>query len=508
VGPRSRLRHLLDAASAPGVAWAVDPALLTTLERAAGGTAVATGTDGAGATPAPATATSGTPTPAPSAATEQARTVVRGYLADLRAAASGREVLQLPYGDPDVAALARADAPDLLAQTRTTASDVVQRVLGVPARSDIAWPADGYASTTALGTLRAAGATSVVLDGRSRPLSDPPSWTVDTRATLPRSMTGLLFDPSLSGLLASLRSTDAGPGAAFLAQTAAATSELPGTVRRLLVAAPRDLDPDPAAFRSVVAATAAVPWVQPVRVADLLPPLPNTTSGSLPRRSVRPPGGSARGVLVRDVATVRRLRQQLSAVAEVVDTPAPAALQAQRATLELLSVAWRGHRGALLARQRALTDTIGSRTAGVRVLPSTINFLTNDGRLQVTVANGLDRPVRGVRLEVTAPSPKLQVVRPRSSPLTLQAGQRTGVRVPVRALASGLVTLKARLITPSGAQIGTSQEVQVRLRPTDSWLLTAVGIGVGLVVLVGLVRSLRRPRRRVDAAAPTTEESR
>jgi hypothetical protein len=122
--------------------------------------------------------------------------------------------------------------------------------------------------------------------------------------------------------------------------------------------------------------------------------------------------------------------------------------------------------------------------------------------------NGLDRPVRGVRLEVTAPSPKLQVVRPRSSALTLQAGQRTGVRVPVRALASGLVTLQARLITPSGAQIGASQAVQVRLQPTDSWLLTAVGVGVGLVVLVGLVRSLRRPRRRVDAAAPTTEEPR
>jgi hypothetical protein len=241
-------------------------------------------------------------------------------------------------------------------------------------------------------------------------------------------------------------------------------------------------------------------------VGDLLAVTQGPDTAALPRRSVRPTG-VPRGVGVRDVETVRRLRQQLAAVAEVVDAPATATLQAQRSTLELLSTAWRGHHEALVARQQALTNSIGSRTAGVRVLPSTINLLSNDGRLQVTVANGLDQRVRGVRLEVTAPSPKVQVVRPRSAPLTLEAGQRTGVRVPVRALASGLVTLQARLITPSGAQIGVPQEVQVRLRPTDSWLLSAGGVVVGLAVLFGLVRSLRRPRRRVDA--PTTaEESR
>ena len=129
----------------------------------------------------------------------------------------------------------------------------------------------------------------------------------------------------------------------------------------------------------------------------------------------------------RDVAAVRDLQRQLAAVNEVVDVPATSTGQAYLSTLELLSVAWRGHHEELVERQQAIADGIGSRSAGVRVLPSTINFLTNDGRLSVTVANGLDQRVRGVRLEVTVPSPKLQVVRPRSAPLTLEAGQRTGV---------------------------------------------------------------------------------
>ncbi|HKG52514.1 MAG TPA: DUF6049 family protein [Actinomycetales bacterium] len=500
VGPGSRLRHLLDAASAPGVSWAVDPALLTTLERVAGGVV----TSAAG----PSTATSGS-TSAPSAAVEQSRAVVRGYLADLRAAAAGREVLELSYADPDVRALARARAGDLARAARTAAPGVVQRVLGVPARSDVGWPADGYAGNPELPTWGAAGATTLVLDPRSRPLVDVPGYTVDARVALPRSMTALMLDPSLSGLLGSVRSTDASATAAFLAHTAVATSELAGTVRRLLVAAPRNVDPDPAAFRALVASAAAVPWLEPARVSGLMEPLPRSSTADLPRRSVAAPDGPAlRGVGQRDVAVVRALRRQLAAVNEVLDVPATSTVQAQRTTLELLSVAWRGHHDALVARQRALADSVGSRAAGVRVLPSTINFLANDGRLQVTVANGLNQRVQGVRLEVTVPSPKLQVVQPRSAPLTLEAGQRTGVRVPVRALASGLVTLQARLITPSGAQIGVPQELQVRLRPTDSWLVMAFGGVVGLALVFGLVRSLRRPRRRVDATAPVPQEPR
>ena len=501
VGPGSRLRHVLDAASAPGVTWAVDPALLTTLERVAGGGVVTS-------TPTASPSTSGS-TSAPSAAVEQSRAVVRGYLADLRAAAAGREVLELSYADPDVRALTRARAGDLARAARTAAPGVVQHVLGVPARSDVGWPADGYAGNSDLPTWGAMGATALVLDPRSRPLADVPGYTVDARVALPRSMTALMLDPSLSGLLGSVRSTDASAAAAFLAHTAVATSELAGTVRRLLVAAPRNIDPDPAAFRSLVASAGAVPWLEPAQVSGLLQPLPRSSTADLPRRTVPAPDGPAmRGVGQRDITVVRALRRQLAAVNEVVDVPATSTTQAQRTTLELLSVAWRGHHGALVARQRALADSAGSRVAGVRVLPSTINFLANDGRLQVTVANGLNQRVQGVRLEVTVPSPKLQVVQPRSAPLTLEAGQRTGVRVPVRALASGLVTLQARLITPSGAQIGVPQELQVRLRPTDSWLVMAFGGVVGLALVFGLVRSLRRPRRRVEATAPFPQESR
>ena len=54
---------------------------------------------------------------------------------------------------------------------------------------------------------------------------------------------------------------------------------------------------------------------------------------------------------------------------------------------------------------------------------------------------------------------------------------------------------------PVGAPVGDPVQVRVRFRPTDSWVLSVGGVVVGLVVLVGLVRAMRRPRRRATAGA-------
>ncbi len=139
-------------------------------------------------------------------------------------------------------------------------------------------------------------------------------------------------------------------------------------------------------------------------------------------------------------------------------------------------------------------------TSKVRVLPTTITFLRSSGQLQLTITNDLDQPVSGLRLKVLSSSARLVVSQPVSAPIAvLEPGTRISVRVPVRALAGGEVTLQAQLLAPSGATIGSTEQVQVRVRPTDSWVLSVGGVVVGLVLAVGLVRALRRPRRRTQA---------
>ncbi len=309
LAPGQRLRRLLDGASAPGVVWAVDPELLQVLQEAAAGrtsggptdpAATATTTPAAGptsgdATSPPASPTpGGTPTASPTAsADETARAVVRDYLQAMRAAAVGREVIELPYADPDLQALSDANAMPLVPAARAAGAGTVTEVLGVTPRTDIAWPADGYANDDLVRALADQGIGALVLDGRTRPLTEALSYTPDARTTaLPGDTTAVLSDTTLSQLARSLRRTDSSARTRFLAETAAATTERPGLTRRLLVTLPRTANPDPVAFRSTVQATASVPWLLPTSLDELLAPVGDRgdSSGSPGGSPARRPG--------------------------------------------------------------------------------------------------------------------------------------------------------------------------------------------------------------------------
>ncbi|GMA87087.1 hypothetical protein GCM10025868_23370 [Angustibacter aerolatus] len=97
----------------------------------------------------------------------------------------------------------------------------------------------------------------------------------------------------------------------FLAETAAATSEPPGTSRRMLVLAPETLDPDPSAFRALVKATASVPWLGVTTAAASAQPAANRfDTADLPRRVVPATAAQRSGVARKDVAAVREPAQQ------------------------------------------------------------------------------------------------------------------------------------------------------------------------------------------------------
>lgn len=496
VGPGSRLRRVLDAASAPGVAWAVDPALLQALNR----TATPTVTD-----------PTDQPTPTPSANPDEgASGVAAGFVRDLRAAAAGRVVVELPYADPDLAAVTADGRTDLVRAAQAAGAGIVEQVLGITPTTGVAWPAEGWADDATVRALATVGARDVVLDSRSRRLVDVLPYTADARADLPGGVTGWLGDPTLSSLAANARSADVTRVQRMLAETAVATAERPGLTRRLLVVAPRVFDPDPAAFRALVRATSTVPWLTVVPVTDLRNRAPGSDtddSADLPRLPAEPPAVARAQLPAAHVAAVRRIRGVLSALGEVVDSPASMTDDLRRSTLELLSSSWRGRTPELTQQRAQVASQVRGLTDQLRVLPSSVNFLTSSGRLQITVANELPAAVTGLRLRVASTNPRLRVIQG-DVPIPQLAGQtRAQVQVPVQALGSGKVLLNAQLVSPSGRPLGQLEQVSVRAQPTDTWGLWLLGAVAGLVLVVGLVRALRRPRRaRIAMRARAGEE--
>jgi len=397
--------------------------------------------------------------------------------------------------------VAAAGQPQLLHAANAIGAGTVQEVLGVPAATDVAWPADGWADDHTLGTLSGDGTTTVVLDARSRPLTDPLGYTPDARAQLPGDLTGWLSDRALSRLAADARTGDVLQRQQLLAQTASLTTERPGLARRVLVALPRGIDPDPVAFHGLLDALAGMPWVQTIAPGDLRHPLERGDTSSLERRDARLPTSLRTAQLgVHDVTVTQTLRSDLSALAEVLASPSEVTGDLQRSTLGLLSSSWRGHPAELTVRRGVVTRQVHQLVGTLHVLPTRANFLATNASLPFTVANDLDQRVTGLRLKVTAPNPRLEVRQEVSDPVDVAPGTRVRVEVPVRAIAAGRVSLTAQLLTPSGRELGAPVSVQVRTQPPGTWTIWVVGAVVALVLLVGVVRAVRRPRRKLAVA--------
>lgn len=505
LAPGGALQNLLTAvraapAGAP-VTLAIDPALLADL-RADQATTNAGPTSGAGSGVAPASPPNPTTGSGGSPAAPTAGQTVSAYLAALKTALAGHRVLQLPYGDPDLAALGDDKGGTLLSAATAAAGSadtgLIHQILGVTPTTGVAWPSGGYADGATLTALRKAQYSSVVLSAGSRPPTpggDADVTTPSGLASLSGGGSALLYDDTLSGLLG----RTANPAQTvltvqrFLAESLAAVTERPFRSRIVLVAAPRGFDPDPAAVGTLFAAVKAAPWIAGASLSQLRSgqgqdEVDDRTAVATPA-SVRK--AQLRASQVSDTLAVRAQAQELS---EVIPGDASLPVAATDA-LRLVSSALRKHPSNASSQVKALHSRLVAEGSQIRILKtSTLNFFASNGFLPLSVANNLPHTVQGLRIVVRAETQQL-VVRRQPAPLTIDAQRRATIRVQMHAVASGLVPVTVRVETPSGLTLGSPVTVHVRVRPTDSWAFWAIGVVAGLVLLIGIVRTFRRGRR-------------
>ncbi len=491
VGPGSRLRNLLDASAGPGVVWAVDPQLLIALQ------AALTNPPKVAPPSAPATGS-------PVAPASSDRAVITNFLAELKAEARNHEILALPYADPDPSVLAASPASELWDSALTTGANVINTLLGVNSSTEVAWPASGSASDLTLARLATQGFDTIILDELSRPLIDPLNFTPDARSTaLPQAFTGLFSDHNLSELAADTRRSNLREYSRFLAETAAVTTERPGLIRKMLIAIPRNITTDPVALKNLIATSQRVPWLKPLSFAQLVAPSINSgDSAALPR--IPKPPTTPTSLSQGNLNEVLGLHQKLTSLDEVLPSSPGITAQLKQQTLDLISSGWGEFTPAWAKAKSRQETTINTFANQVTVLPTNITFLRRSGELRLTVINSFDIKVTGIRLQVQSNDPQLAVTTQISKPFALEPNTRTSILVPVKALATAEVELQAQLISPTSQVIGTPKEVRVRVRPTDSWVITGAGVLASLALLVGIARTIRKQRRPLSAEAGAT----
>ncbi|AKU14995.1 DUF6049 family protein [Luteipulveratus mongoliensis] len=475
-------------------------------------TARPTGTEGT-TPPSTSSSTTASPTDEP---TEDAQpqpvtvtslsTELRNRLAQL---APTQPVWFLPYADPDVSALSTAGGTSAMQQQLDRPLSPELRAIGTTVPL---WPAAEVTSTSLSGLLKTwrttTGAVPPVLLSSRQLTGEPHRATENVGQRLRDGTPVLAYDEPLSDTATTTGGDSGIRTQRFLAETLATYQQQPSRSRSLLMLAPRTGQATPAQLEQLVSSSRRVPWLRPVSANGLLTQARSAErSASIaakpgnPKASLGPSPLTAAGV-----DQLRRNRNLATDIGTILTDSQDISSGWDRALDEVGSTRWRGNATAYSKVVTGTTTGLDSISRQVAVRRSTINFFASSGTLSVTVVNNLDRPVHDVQLYLRARKPQLKIkTQPR--PISLQAGGRVTIRVPVTGLAAGQVPVDAVLQTPTGTPLGLQDgkvvQLKVNVRPTATWLFWVLGIVAGLVFVVGLFRSLRRgPRAQTAMPLP------
>lgn len=420
--------------------------------------------------------------------------------ADLRE----RSVWALPYADADLAATVSLDPTNALIRDLVDRSSLVSDVLGEPVRRDIVWPVDGLLpagrdkgmATIFAGTQVKKPAGMIV---NQLAVTRTSAYTPTARRVTATKTRLLAYDPRLSALLPKRSDETAVLSTQrFLAESLVLLRERPGTARSVLVTAPRTYDPDRGELASFLAVTGGVPWIRTVDAASLL-----TDTGSdkamVAQTPVKPVASAApRPVLTRarltQMAAQREILHRVASVLEDGD----AFEQTYRELLdELASVRWRYEPESWTALNDLVVADTKAATSAIRVVGRSVNFLAEQGTLQITVENGLTYTVDDIRLRLEPTNPRIRVVE-QPGPITIGPASKTNVPVAIQAVAAGRADIRAYLTTADGTPIGRPAVIPVVANPIDGTIYWVGGVLVALVLLFGVVRTLRRGTSRID----------
>lgn len=362
--------------------------------------------------------------------------------------------------------------------------------IGPDTRKAVTWPFSGTATAkdvTALGAMSSGATTAVTLIPSDTTAAGRTGAVVTAHGTAGRSDV-LVYDSTVSAQLraastvdaAQLRGAPLAAATAYLTLAAGASHGAP-----LLVAVDRAAVRADLGLADAVEAVLRAPGTEPASLSSLLaaPTAPVTVTAT----TVRAAGTAALDSLQDQETEVARF-------ATVLTQPDLLTGPQRAVTLQLMGGGWldddTAWQAALAAQQKATAATLDA----VSISPSSaINLAGTSAPLRFGVRNDLPWPVT---VDLIAMPNDLRLEVQRTTTVTAQASSTTRVAVPVRArIGNGEVSLSLHLVSSSGQRIGDTQDVSLTVRAEWGTIgLTVLGAGIGLFVVFGVIRTVRRQR--------------
>ncbi|MEW2293437.1 DUF6049 family protein [Streptomyces sp. NPDC006743] len=500
LAPGGRLERMLALGKDLDVTWVIDPDLLASVDAMTRNYLVRTD---ASATPV--------------AGTHQA--VAKQWLAELQQAVAGKEVVALPFADPDLAALAHrgtsvSGSLSQLKDATDVAASTVETVLHVKPATDFAWPVDGAVDPAIVRVATSAGADKVI--ARSDSLEEPDGLTYTPSAARPigQGTTAVVADARLSTAFEDDLS-QAGASTLAVQRFLAQSLELDGQTgkQRSIVVAPQRM-PSTSQAQAMAQALLALQqgtWSQPqdLAAAAKAKPDPGATTkvppssdypSSLRRQELRRPAFA-------EIATTQDKVDNFKVVltyASRVVTPFGRALNRE------MSTSWRGHGKAAESFRDSVRAYLDDLSGEVKLIDKSETKLSgHSATIPVTVQNNLVQDVDHLVLRLTSTNPtrlKIGGDAYAEQPIAVSGGHSQSVKFTTSANANGPVTVVAQLYTQDGQEYGAPVTFDVKVTEVTATVMLVIGGGVLLLVLAGFRMYTQRKRAAAREAQDPADE--
>ncbi|OQD53351.1 hypothetical protein BM536_028065 [Streptomyces phaeoluteigriseus] len=495
ISPGGRLDQLLNLGKSLDVTWVIDPALLASVDAMTERYDIVAGD----------TTTAG-----------EHQAVAGRWLAELQQAVQGKQVVALPYADPDLASLAHSGTSvtgslNQLKAATDVAVGTVETVLHVTPSTDFAWPVEGAVDPSIVKVATSAGADKVIARSDSLTENGDLSYTPSAARPIGGGTTAVVADARLSeAFQGDLTKASASTLAvqAFLAQSLALN--LQTDKQRSIVVAPQRMPTagQAQAMAEAVTALQGGTWsqAQQLTAAATAKPDPGATT-KVPSRSAYPSSLTKRELPRSAFVDIASTQDRLDNFKVILTDESRVVTPFGRAINREMSTSWRGRTTAASSFRQGVQDYLTTLAEQVKLIQkSELKLSGRSATIPVTVQNNLVQGVERLVLRLTSTNPTRLEIGGKSyaeQRIEVSGGHSTTVKFTTSANANGQAAVVAQLYTEDGRAYGAPVTFDVKVTEITATVMLVIGGGFLLLVLAGFRMYTQRKR----AAAREAEEN-
>ncbi|WP_081236189.1 DUF6049 family protein [Streptomyces viridosporus] len=441
--------------------------------------------------------------------------VAKRWLAEVQQAVADREVVALPFGDPDLASLAHTGTAvtgslSHLKEATGVASDTVESILHVKPTTEFAWPVNGAVDPSIVKVATSAGADKVIARSDTFEESGDLSYTPSAPRPIGGGTTAVVADARLSTAFQgdmTKASTSTQAVQRFLAQSL--TLGLQTGKQRSVVVAPQRT-PSASQAQTMAEALAALQdraWSesQDLTAAARTKPDPAATT-KVPSASAYP-SSLRRHELPRSAfEQIARTQDKLDRFKVILSDQSRVVTPFGRALNRGMSVSWRGRSTEAAVYRSGVEAYLDTLIDQVKLIDKSETKLSGrSATIPVTVQNNLVQGVEHLVLRLSSTNPtRLEIGGDayEEQPIAVSGGHSQSVKFTTSANANGRATVVAQLYTQDGQKYGDPVTFDVKVTEITATVMLVIGGGVLLLVLAGFRMYTQRKR----AAAREAEE--